>query len=288
MLQGTLDDFSLDEVLGLLSATDKSGRLRLSGDRGTGSLWLQDGGLTAAEASKIPGNADVEDVMFEMLRYGAGTFSFTLNDIASEPSDPEDVSDVVAKAQERLGEWLAIAEVVPSLQHIIRLSSALPEDELSISELEWRTIVAIGEKSAVEPVCDHLGFDEVDGSRQVMQMIERGLLDIAEPAVETPESDVVVPPTSQTVAPPMPRATRPAPPVPHAPQATPSPQAAPAASAQRPPMPAPPSPSEIASFSAKLDSQGAFDPSDVASTNATEEVTDEDESVLMRYLQADQ
>ena len=39
-LQGTLDTFSLPDVLRLLATTSKTGRLRIDGDRGLGSVWL--------------------------------------------------------------------------------------------------------------------------------------------------------------------------------------------------------------------------------------------------------
>ncbi len=192
MLQGSLDDFALDEVLGLLASTSKSGRLRLSGNRGTGSLWLDKGSLTAAEASKIPGKAGVEDVVFEMLRFADGTFSFMIDDVPTEIGSPEQVDFVVQLAQDRLAEWRTIESVVPSLAHTISLADELPGDELEISRSEWKTVIAVSGNATVEPVCDQLGLDEVDGSRRIMQMIQRGLLTISDPADAAKSASTVV------------------------------------------------------------------------------------------------
>ena len=46
-LQGTLDTFALADVLRLLAATTKTGRLQIDGDRGVGSIWLVDGAVVA-------------------------------------------------------------------------------------------------------------------------------------------------------------------------------------------------------------------------------------------------
>ena len=43
MLQGSLENFALDEVLGLLSGTSKTGQLEIAGNRGTGTLVFHDG-----------------------------------------------------------------------------------------------------------------------------------------------------------------------------------------------------------------------------------------------------
>ena len=192
MLQGSLDDFALDEVLGLLASTSKSGRLRLSGNRGTGSLWLDKGHLTAAEASKIPGRAGVEDVVFEMLRFADGTFSFMIDDVPTEIGSPEQVDFVVQLAQDRLAEWRTIESVVPSLAHTISLADELPGEELEISRSEWKTVIAVGGNATVKPVCEQLGLDEVDGSRRIMQMIQRGLLTISDPADAAKSASTVV------------------------------------------------------------------------------------------------
>ena len=52
-LQGTIETFALPEVLRLLGSGAKTGRLRLSGDRGSGSVWIDGGtGGTPAPAGE--------------------------------------------------------------------------------------------------------------------------------------------------------------------------------------------------------------------------------------------
>ena len=52
-LSGTLDTFALPDVLRLLASTAKSGRLRVSGNRGSGSVWVTDGEVVASELTTI-------------------------------------------------------------------------------------------------------------------------------------------------------------------------------------------------------------------------------------------
>ena len=81
MLQGSLEKFSLDEVLGLLSNTSKTGHLEIAGDRGHGSLLFNEGRLVEAKASHAGNGTNLEDVMFELLRFADGTFNFDSRDV---------------------------------------------------------------------------------------------------------------------------------------------------------------------------------------------------------------
>ena len=83
MLQGSLENFALDEVLGLLASTGKTGRLGLTGDRGNGELLLCDGRLVDAESTALPAGTDPEEIIFELLRFQAGSFTFDIG-----PVDP--------------------------------------------------------------------------------------------------------------------------------------------------------------------------------------------------------
>ncbi len=185
MLQGSIADFTLDEVLSLVSTTQKTGELRVEGDRGTGSLWLESGALSGATASQLDGSAEPDEVLFELLRFGTGTFSFVVGAVAADAIGPIDIDPVLEAALSRVGEWRSIASVVPSMHHVLSLADDLPGDKVTIDQDDWSTLRAVGEGSPVQQVCDDLSLDDVAGSRRIKDMIERSLLVISEP-VETP------------------------------------------------------------------------------------------------------
>ncbi|MFT7597269.1 MAG: hypothetical protein ACI8TP_000187 [Acidimicrobiales bacterium] len=189
MLQGSLDNFTLDEVLGLLAGTSKTGRLRVSGDRGTGSLWLHDGQLVDGSFGAAAG-CSVEDSVFELMRFNSGNFSFTADENSDDPSSSQIVDLVVATAGERLQEWNEIAAVVPSMDHILTPRPELSADEVTITREQWRLLVTVGSRAAVREVSVDLELGEVDVSRMLKKLIEQELLDINEDARS--QSDPVV------------------------------------------------------------------------------------------------
>ena len=216
MLQGSLENFALDEVLGLLSGTSKTGQLEIAGNRGTGTLLFDTGRLVDGTASYTANGTELEDVMFELLRYDDGTFTFNNREVS--PSDhPENVASVLAAAENRLRDWRSIEAVVPTLNHQVVPSSDLPSDEVTITRAEWAALTVIAAGCPVSLVCDRLDLGEVEGSRCVKNLAERELVVVSEPiggfaatyrSTESINSEPPAPPPFETVvaaaAPPMP------------------------------------------------------------------------------------
>ncbi len=220
MLQGSLENFALDEVLGLLAGTSKTGYLEVAGNRGSGKLAFLDGRLVDGTASYMANGTDLEDVMFELLRYDDGTFSFVSGEVS--PSDAvENVATVLASAERRLQDWRSIEASVPSLKHQVIPVSELPEDEVTITKEEWSALMVIASGCQVSLVCDKLDLGEVEGSRQIKELAERELVSISEPiggytppAATRPQFEATPPPPPTDAALAIPDADVPPPPPP--------------------------------------------------------------------------
>ncbi len=295
MLQGSLDNFTLDEVLSLLAGAHKSGHLRITGDRGTGSLWVHDGELVQAEASNVTTDGDWEDVMFELLRFESGNFSFVADDMAPSPSEPRSVTPLVERGRELLVEWKSIEAVIETPDHFLTPVKTLPSEQVMLTGSEWETIVAIGEGRTVAQTCAQLEIGEFKGCRRIKTVVERGLAlldepsstrrvslndqpDLAEASVDTPpsveDSDTnVVPITSgSTIF---------------------SSGPSEASTAAVPPPPAPPSPDEIRQFGEAVDDTSSLSevppppppPPPINSDGSA--AADDEASLLMKYLQSE-
>src|SRR3954451_5749275 len=110
-LQGTLDTFALPDVLRLLASTKKTGRLRVSGDRGEGNVWVDGGAVVAAESTGSGEDGTAVDVVFELLRYNDGSFTFEAGSTAESPGAPGDVEPLLEQAESQLVEWREIEKV---------------------------------------------------------------------------------------------------------------------------------------------------------------------------------
>ncbi len=179
-LQGTIETFALPEVLRMLGSGAKTGRLRLSGDRGSGSVWIDGGKVVGAEATGTRDDAAVVAVLFELLRFGEGSFSFEADETTTQPGNPQDIEVLLGESERQLAEWREIEAVVPSLAVGLALAPDLPKSEVVVDAVRWKAIVAVAEGRSVAAVADALDLDELDACRRAKDLVEAGLVTVVE------------------------------------------------------------------------------------------------------------
>ncbi len=184
-LQGTLDTFALVDVLRLLSTTRKVGRLRVSGEAGSGSLWLDTGDIVGSELLVRGAQAgSAVEVVFQLLRFEQGSFVFDAGSVPSSTGDARDVESVLVEAEVMLAERRSLEEVVPSLDAwlSLALTPALGEREVLIDAGRWCIIAATGSGASVAEVGRTAGLGDLAVMRAVKDLVELGLLEIGEAA----------------------------------------------------------------------------------------------------------
>lgn len=182
-LQGTIDTFPLTDVLALLASSSRSGRLQLSGDRGSGTVWIHEQAVIGGELAD--GRVvSPERVMFELLRFEEGSFQFDAVEVTEFPTfeaEPSSVDDCVTMARSMIAEWAEIEAVVPSIRHRVDLAEELPGTELTVDRALWRVLVLTSRSSSVADLADALGVDDYEGSALVASMVREGIVEVTEP-----------------------------------------------------------------------------------------------------------
>ncbi len=179
-LQGTLETFALPDVLRLLASTKKTGRLRLTGGRGSGSIWLDEGDIVAGEASRSPRATEATEVVFELLRFTDGDFVFEADDASAEPGKAVSVEDALSGAEALLSEWTTIEGVVPSTAAFVSLRGDIDGEEVTLPADRWRQVVAVGGGRTVAGLGQHLGLTDMAVSRMVKELLELGVVDLGD------------------------------------------------------------------------------------------------------------
>ena len=212
-LQGTLDTFSLPDVLRLLATTGKSGCLHIDGDRGRGNVWIDEGAVVAAEADRALGEASVDEAIFEMLRYDRGSFNFAADEQAKSAGEPVEVEGTLRRAGQLLDEWRELEVVVPSLSHRVAMAPELTVEQVTIDASRWEALVAIAGGRSVGELAESLGQGELGISRTVSDLVELGVAVVEAPGTSRPGSnrrglgDTSAPAPARTTSPDLPRRT---------------------------------------------------------------------------------
>ena len=187
-LFGTLDTFALPDVLRLMAATSKTGRLDvdLTGASGPSALWLVDGGVAGVAAPGEHPSPPSVDVLFEMLRRPEGTFSFEADGSCAIEGQVTAVEELLAGAAELLAEWRQIEAVVPSLEARVDLRGELVAEQVTVTAEQWRLLVGVGGGTTVGALGAARSLGELAVSRAVKELVEAGLVDVG-PVRSTPD-----------------------------------------------------------------------------------------------------
>jgi hypothetical protein len=192
-LQGTLDTFALPDVLRLLSTTRKVGRLRVSGDAGSGSLWFDSAMIVGSELLVRGAQADSPvEVVFHLLRFPTGSFMFEAGSVPQSNAAPRDVDSVVVEAELMLAEWRSLEAYVPSIDARLTLTTELRGRDVVIDAARWRILASVGSGATVAEVGARVGLADLAVMRSVKDVIELGLVDVDAEAL--PDTTVVPPP----------------------------------------------------------------------------------------------
>jgi hypothetical protein len=181
-LQGTLETFSIPDVLQLLSSTKKSGKLSVTGDRGKGDVWLDSGEVVAADASGDTTSTDPVAVVMALLRLETGNFVFEDGATASDAGAPRDISTLLEEAAALAAEWAELEAVVPSLDAWLSLAEELPEDDVIIDRETWAHIRTAAAGISAGAFGAALDLDAIETARAVKGLVDRGLFEVAEEA----------------------------------------------------------------------------------------------------------
>jgi hypothetical protein len=201
-LQGTLETFSLPDVLRLLSSTKKTGCLRLSSGRGSGNVWVAEGQIVAGDSSEATHADGNVDVLFELLRFEDGEFVFEDGSEPTKAGKPADVEAVLGDAEKMLAEWKEIEAVVPSNHHWVALAASIPADEITLSADHWKAVVAVAGGGSIIDVADKLELGDLAIARLVKELSESGIVEVSEPReAVTPATPEVTAPADEAPAP---------------------------------------------------------------------------------------
>lgn len=188
-LQGTLETFSIPDVLRMLASTKKPGRLTISGDRGDGVVFLDGGEVVGASATNSIEGATPADVVFELLRFASGDFAFDDGEAPEAPSAGEGVDSVLEAAEALLAEWRELEGSVPPPDGWLTMVAELKGAKVVVTAAQWRAIAMIGGGTSAGRLAERLGLGELEAAKMLKDLLDTALVEVGEAVVPTPVSE---------------------------------------------------------------------------------------------------
>jgi hypothetical protein len=204
-LSGTLDTFSLAEVLGLVERARQTGALRVDGPDGHGTLYVTAGRFSAGEAADYSGPVDdrhaldvrLIDVCFHLMRFEGGSFEFLAGELAPWTAErATDIAPIVETVEHIVRAWPAVEAVLPSFDVRPQLADDLPEESLTLSRTAFRVFALIDGQRTVRQIARELESSVVEVGPVVRDLIEHGAVGIPSGVRTEPQpavNDLILP-----------------------------------------------------------------------------------------------
>jgi hypothetical protein len=162
----------------------------MGGLRRLGEILIDKALITKAQLSSIV-RQQIEDTIFEILRWEGGSFYFEVGVTTDEDIGLEvSVENLVMEGARRFREWHQITRRVPSLESIPRLTKNSGEPvEVALTPEEWAFVSHIDGRSTVRTLASTCGFTDMEAARCVFGLVTTGLLDLElPPGITLPDS----------------------------------------------------------------------------------------------------
>jgi hypothetical protein len=201
-LQGTLDTFSLAEVLGLIERARHTGALGVTSPDGHGTLYVNAGRFCAGEAADYSGPVEdrhaldvrLIDVCFHLFRFEAGSFEFFVNEAPPWPAERgTDIAPIIETVEHIVRAWPAVEAVLPNFDVRPELAPELPEDSVTLSRSGFKVFTMIDGERTVRQIARDAGCSVVEVGPVLKDLIDHGAVRIAtgeRPAPGEPDSSL--------------------------------------------------------------------------------------------------
>ncbi len=163
--------------------------------RRLGEILVSIGALTTKELERQV-RLQVEAVVFELMSWREGHFSFSEGQLGEIPADALtsiSTESLLMEGARRIDEWARIAHKIPHLDMIPALA-AIDETHPSLLDLlphEWEVLAMIDGRADLRTIATALGTSDFDVARIAYGLLSTGVIDLRErPRVTNAAADM--------------------------------------------------------------------------------------------------
>jgi hypothetical protein len=200
-LQGTLDTFSLPEILELVEKSRKTGALEVRDPQSRGVLYFAGGRFSAAEAGDLNGpvesaeelEARLIDVCFALFRVETGLYEFESDRFPPWPvRGGSEVAPIVEQVQQLRRDWLAIEAVLPSLECRPGVVEDLDGDRVVLNKAGFRVLRVVDGDRNVREIARVAGRSVLEVCKVLKDLVEAGAVVVPTDPARTMVDELVL------------------------------------------------------------------------------------------------
>jgi tetratricopeptide (TPR) repeat protein len=150
--------------------------------RRIGEILVEMGAVTPRELERMM-QRQIEAVVFELLSWQEGFFSFAEGDVgAGDGSGGLPTDSLLMEAARRIDEWTRIAHLVPSLDVVPMLADTAGDQQpmLDLRPNEWQVLAAIDGSTDLRAIAAAVSMSDFDVARIVYGLVSTGVVTLRE------------------------------------------------------------------------------------------------------------
>ena len=160
---------------------------------GLGDRLVRAGVITQRELERQLRQA-IESVVFELLSWQEGFFSFEERPVADVPLDARiriSTESLLMEGARRIDEWSRIADKVPSLS-VVPMLAAVEDDRASVLDLlphEWEVLMMIDTSRDLRAIAAALGRSEFEVAKIAYGLVSTGVVELYQGPTARPSGE---------------------------------------------------------------------------------------------------
>jgi AraC-like DNA-binding protein len=176
-LQGTLEDFDLNDVFQLIQLGQKDGGLKIRTDEDTGLVYFKGGMVVHAKTSFAKGESAIDSI----LTWKKGSFIFNPNEETIEHTVDLPIQQVILEAARRIDELTKIQKLIPSFNSVVKIVE-VPDagvEKIQLRPEEWKVLSFVDGLLTIKEIASRAHISEFETSRILYGLISSGLVTLA-------------------------------------------------------------------------------------------------------------
>lgn len=150
-----------------------------------GAILVDEGVLTPRDLEKFV-RLQVEEVVFELMSWREGFFSFAEKDVSDVPAAASvriSTESLLMEGARRIDEWSRIADKVPNLAVIPMLAPVddAHDTHLDLLPFEWEMLSLIDGSTDLRDIATTLARSEFDVARIAYGLVSTGVIELRQP-----------------------------------------------------------------------------------------------------------
>jgi len=173
-LTGTFEDIGFAELLQLLNVSRKSGRLSVWRGTERAELFVVKGDVARAISRRERG----PEVVYRILGWKAGEFSFERNDDPVAREISESTEALILEGMKRFDEWERVETELPNMHVVLRQKAfAVNERYETLSPAAQTVLRLVDARRNIATIVRESGLDTVEAVSGVTELLAEGVVE---------------------------------------------------------------------------------------------------------------